>query len=305
MARVDHVPSRAEQIVQEAGVSAAQRLLLAKGAAEWDAHRFFDAHETWEELWMEEPRPIRSFFQGLILLAAGLHHWTGTHKPRGVQTKLSAGIERLAPYAPAFLGVDVSAAIGAAGGLLREAAGLDSSRLAATPAETFPKFPWAGSGGGMPMKDGDFGATPELLVQRLRETAALPQRATALSSGLDLRADLGGESETLALDPGGAVAPVPTGIAIALPSGFEAQVRPRSGLWRKGVDVGFGTIDADYRGELIVQLALRPGAGPFSVRHGDRIAQLVIAPVALAEVREAGQLDETERGAGGFGSTGR
>ena len=157
----------------------------------------------------------------------------------------------------------------------------------------------------MPAENGDIGAVPELLVQRLRETAALPQRATALSSGLDLRADLGGEGETLALDPGGAVAPVPTGIAIALPPGFEAQVRPRSGLWRKGVDVGFGTIDADYRGELIVQLALRPGAGPFSVRHGDRIAQLVIAPVALAEVREAGQLDETERGAGGFGSTGR
>ena len=100
MARVDHVPSRAEQIEQEAGVSAAQRLLLAKGAAEWDERRFFDAHETWEELWMEEPRPIRSFFQGLILLAAGLHHWTGTHKPRGVQTKLATGIERLAPYAP-------------------------------------------------------------------------------------------------------------------------------------------------------------------------------------------------------------
>ena len=315
MARVDHVPSRAEQIAQEAGVSAAQRMLLAKGAAEWDERRFFDAHETWEELWMEEPRPIRSFFQGLILLAAGLHHWTGTHKPRGVQTKLSAGIERLAPYAPALLGVDVSAAIGAAGVLLREAAGLDSARLAATPAETFPKFPWAGSsvesppesrsGGGMPVEGGEFGAGPELLVQRLRESAALPRRATALSSGLDLRADLGGEGEMLALDPGGAVAPVPTGIAIALPPGFEAQVRPRSGLWRKGVDVGFGTIDADYRGELIVQLALRPGAGPFSVRHGDRIAQLVIAPVALAAVREAGELDETERGAGGFGSTGR
>lgn len=292
MARVDHVPSRAEQIAQEAGVSAAQRLLLAKGAAEWDERRFFDAHETWEELWMEEPRPIRSFFQGLILLAAGLHHWTGTHKPRGVQTKLATGIERLAPYAPAYLGINAATMIADAAALLREAAGLDDVGLAKSADKIAPPFRWAAND--------DRGA---LQIKRLTETSQLPVRSTPESSGFDLFADLGGEGGESEL--GAAPTPVGTGIAICPPAGCEAQVRPRSGLWRKGVDVGFGTIDADYRGELIVQMALRSGMGPYAVRHGDRIAQLVIAPVARPPLAVVDELDETERGAGGFGSTGR
>ena len=297
MARVDRVPSRAEQIEQEAGVSAAQRLLLAKGAAEWDERRFFDAHETWEELWMEEPRPIRSFFQGLILLAAGLHHWTGTHKPRGVQTKLATGIERLAPYAPVFLGTDAAAMIADAAALLREAAGLDNDGLAKSADKVAPPFRWATTGT-------DLDADPGVLqVKRLSATAQTPVRSTPESSGFDLFADLGGEGGESEL--GAAPTPVGTGIAIAPPAGCEAQVRPRSGLWRRGVDVGFGTIDADYRGELIVQMALRPGSEPYAIRHGDRIAQLVIAPVARPALAVVDELGETERGAGGFGSTGR
>ena len=292
MARVDHVPSRAEQIEQEAGVSAAQRLLLAKGAAEWDERRFFDAHETWEELWMEEPRPIRSFFQGLILLAAGLHHWTGTHKPRGVQTKLATGIERLAPYAPAFLGIDAAAMISDSAALLREAVGLDGDGLAKSADKIAPPFRWT---------TGD--DLDVLQVKRLSATAQAPVRSTPESSGFDLFADLGGEGGEIGL--GAAATPVGTGIAIAPPTGCEAQVRPRSGLWRRGVDVGFGTIDADYRGELIVQMALRPGSEPYVIRHGDRIAQLVIAPVARPALALVDELGETERGAGGFGSTGR
>ena len=292
MARVDHVPSRAEQIEQEAGVSAAQRLLLAKGAAEWDERRFFDAHETWEELWMEEPRPIRSFFQGLILLAAGLHHWTGTHKPRGVQTKLATGIERLAPYAPAFLGVDAAAMIADAAALLREVAGLDGDGLAKSADKVSPPFRWTAHND-----------REALQVKRLTETSQLPVRSTPESSGFDLFADLGRRKREIVLDT--EPTPVSTGIAISPPAGCEAQVRPRSGLWRKGVDVGFGTIDADYRGELIVQMAVRPGMGPYAVRHGDRIAQLVIAPVARPTLTEVDELAETERGAGGFGSTGR
>lgn len=291
MARVDRVPTRAEQIEQEATVTAAQRMLLAKGAAEWDERRFFDAHETWEELWMDEPRPIRSFFQGLILLAAGLHHWTGTHKPRGVQTKLASGIERLAPYAPSYLGVDAAAMIAGAAGLLREAAGLSPERLAAADPARFPPFRWAAPA-----------TTGALRVRRLSGTAAVPARSTERSSGLDLHADLGSGGElSIGLD----AVPVGTGIAIAPPEGCEAQIRPRSGLWRKGIEVGFGTIDADYRGEVVVQLRARAGSEGYIVRHGDRIAQLVIAPVALPAVVEVSALDDTARGGGGFGSTGR
>src|SRR5690606_28950961 len=115
-----------------------------------------------------------------------------------------------------------------------------------------------------------------------------------------------GSSETLTIAPG-ARALVPTGMAIALPHGYEAQVRPRSGLAAKhGVTVlnAPGTIDADYRGEIKVIL-INHGDAPFEIRRGDRIAQMVVAPVTSVrfELREA--LDETQRGAGGFGSTGR
>ena len=105
----------------------------------------------------------------------------------------------------------------------------------------------------------------------------------------------------------GARAAIPTGLVIALPDGFEAQVRPRSGLaLRHGISHANtpGTIDADYRGELRVIL-INHGQEPFEVRHGDRIAQMVVAPVTQAEWVEVDEHDETARGAGGFGSTGR
>ena len=97
---------------------------------------------------------------------------------------------------------------------------------------------------------------------------------------------------------------IPTGLAIETPPGHEVQVRPRSGLSRRGVVVAFGTVDADYRGEVLVNMRWS-GEGRFRVRQGDRIAQLVVAPVALSDVEEVEALGETERGGGGFGSTGR
>ncbi|HEU0072155.1 MAG TPA: dUTP diphosphatase [Alphaproteobacteria bacterium] len=130
----------------------------------------------------------------------------------------------------------------------------------------------------------------------------LPAYATPDSAGLDLMAAI---TEPMRLEPG-ARAMVPTGLAIALPRGFEAQVRPRSGLAAKnGVTVlnSPGTIDADYRGEIKVIL-INHGAEPFSVERGLRIAQMVVAPVTRIAWDEQGALDETARGAGGFGSTG-
>ena len=144
---------------------------------------------------------------------------------------------------------------------------------------------------------------PPLQVKRLRPSARLPERATADSSGLDLYADLEAEGGTaeLGLQP----QLIPTGIAIAVPRGYEVQVRPRSGLSKRGVVVAFGTIDADYRGELFVNMSA-PGAEDrhFPIAHGDRIAQLVVAPVTLSAVEEVDELGGTVRGEGGFGSTG-
>ncbi|MEM9071069.1 MAG: dUTP diphosphatase [Myxococcota bacterium] len=142
----------------------------------------------------------------------------------------------------------------------------------------------------------------ELPVRRLRSDATLPRYATEAAAGMDLAAAL---DNSMMIMPG-AWATVPTGIAIALPQGYEAQVRPRSGLAaRLGVTVlnAPGTIDADYRGELKVVL-INHGPERFVVKHGDRIAQLVIAAVAPALVREVDLLDETARGSSGFGSTG-
>lgn len=129
----------------------------------------------------------------------------------------------------------------------------------------------------------------------------LPEYATPASAGVDLRA-----SEGCVIPPGGR-ALVPTGLRIALPEGYEAQVRPRSGLaLRHGVTLpnSPGTIDADYRGEIGVIL-MNLGQEPFIVEPGDRIAQMVVAPVARVAWSEAEALDATERGEGGFGSTGR
>ncbi|HJN93406.1 MAG TPA: dUTP diphosphatase [Dehalococcoidia bacterium] len=145
---------------------------------------------------------------------------------------------------------------------------------------------------------------PDLQVKRLRPSATMPQRATPHASGLDLYADLTEAGGAINLSPQPQL--IPTGIAVAVPSGYEVQLRPRSGLSRRGVVVAFGTIDADYRGEVFVNMSA-PGAegGRFLIEHGDRIAQLVVAPIVLADVVEVDELSDTERGAGGFGSTGR
>lgn len=147
---------------------------------------------------------------------------------------------------------------------------------------------------------------PRVPIARLPHGRDLPLPAyeTALAAGMDLRAAVA-EDAPLTLQPGERHA-VPTGLSFALPEGFEGQVRPRSGLAaRQGITTlnTPGTIDADYRGEVKVIL-INLGQAPVTVRRGDRIAQLVIAPVVQAEWHEVETLDETARGAGGFGSTG-
>lgn len=130
----------------------------------------------------------------------------------------------------------------------------------------------------------------------------LPDYATAAAAGADLVAAIDGEIELAPLER----RIVPTGISIALPMGFEAQVRPRSGLAAKhGITVANapGTIDADYRGEVGVIL-INLGKEPFRIERGMRIAQIIVARHARAVWREVSTLDETARGAGGFGSTG-
>lgn len=145
----------------------------------------------------------------------------------------------------------------------------------------------------------------DVLVQVLPhgEGLPLPDYGTALSAGADLRAAIDGP---LTLAPGARMA-VPCGFCMALPAGWEGQVRPRSGLaLRHGLTVANapGTIDADYRGE-VKALLINLGAEPVHVARGDRIAQLVLAPVTQARWTVASDLDQTERGSGGFGSTGR
>lgn len=133
----------------------------------------------------------------------------------------------------------------------------------------------------------------------------LPAAATAGAAGLDLPAAVPADAP-MVIAPG-AHAMVPTGLAIALPEGFEAQVRPRSGLAAKhGVTVlnAPGTVDADYRGEIKVIL-INHGREPFTVERGQRIAQMVVAAVAVPVLTEVAELPTTVRGAGGFGSTGR
>ncbi len=145
-----------------------------------------------------------------------------------------------------------------------------------------------------------------IIVAITRETHAadlpLPAYETDHAAGMDLRAAV---PEDLSLEPGRR-ALVPTGFRIALPPGFEAQIRPRSGIALKhGIALvnSPGTIDADYRGEIKVIL-INLGEAPFTIRRGDRIAQMVIAPVTRAEWQIVESLDETPRGRGGFGHTG-
>jgi dUTP diphosphatase len=134
---------------------------------------------------------------------------------------------------------------------------------------------------------------------------SLPAYQSALAAGLDLLAAVP-ENSPVVLAPG-KYALIPTGLSIALPPGYEAQVRPRSGLAaRHGVTVlnAPGTVDADYRGEIGVPL-INHGDVPFTVRRGERIAQMVIAPVIQVELVPVATLSSTARGSGGFGSTGR
>ncbi len=145
---------------------------------------------------------------------------------------------------------------------------------------------------------------PRVKVRRVRPNAdlPLPRYQTPHAAGLDLHADLPEPVQLAPLER----RLVPTGLAIELPEGFEAQVRPRSGL---AVKVGLtclntpGTIDADYRGEVQV-LLFNASSQPATIQRGDRIAQLVIAPVARAELLEVEALSDTDRGSRGFGSTG-
>lgn len=144
---------------------------------------------------------------------------------------------------------------------------------------------------------------PRVQIKKLRPDAIVPTYQSAHAAGLDLCA---------ALDAPITIAPharavIATGLAMAIPPGFEGQVRPRSGLARQhGVTLtnAPGTVDADYRGEIGI-LIINHGGEPFTIEHGHRIAQLVIAPVVQAELVETAELSETVRGSAGFGSTGR
>ena len=144
--------------------------------------------------------------------------------------------------------------------------------------------------------------TVKVQVKRLPNGVGLelPRYATEGAAGMDVVS-----AETVSIAPG-ARHPVATGLALAIPQGYEIQVRPRSGLALKhGVTVPNtpGTIDSDYRGELKV-IMINHGAEPFAIARGDRVAQLVLAPVTQAAWDEVDELDETDRGEGGFGSTG-
>lgn len=141
----------------------------------------------------------------------------------------------------------------------------------------------------------------EIGVKVLREGARLPERASEHASGYDLYACLPDGP----VEVGNAPVVIPTGIALAVPPGLDAQVRPRSGLASRGVMKPLGTIDADYRGEVFVTLYTVSPEIRHVVEHGDRVAQLVVAPLADVEFALRDELPDTERGAGGHGSTGR
>ncbi len=145
-------------------------------------------------------------------------------------------------------------------------------------------------------------SAPLLRVKKKDGRVALPNYETSGSAGLDIRAYI---TSDLDIPPMGRVK-IPTGLFLEIPKGYEAQIRPRSGLALKwGITLlnSPGTIDSDYRGELEVIL-FNTGSESFTVKNGDRIAQMVISPVVRAVISEADHLSETERGTGGFGSTG-
>jgi dUTP pyrophosphatase len=140
-----------------------------------------------------------------------------------------------------------------------------------------------------------------LRVKLLRPEARLPERATPAATGYDLVACLPDGDLEVGQEP----VRVPTGVAIEAPEGLDVQIRPRSGLSSKGVMVTFGTIDADYRGELLVTMYVLSYRGSHRVRHGDRIAQMVVSRIAEVSLEVAEELGATARDTGGHGSTGR
>jgi len=142
-----------------------------------------------------------------------------------------------------------------------------------------------------------------LKIKKLRSSAKLPKRATPGSTGLDVFAYIDGEG-VVKLE-GTKPKLIPSGIAIEVPPGYDVQIRPRSGLSAKGVGVTFGTIDSDYRGEILVTMYLFDPDATFEIRHGDRIAQMVISRIADLPPVEVAELTPTERGSGGHGSTGK
>lgn len=137
-------------------------------------------------------------------------------------------------------------------------------------------------------------------VRLLRPGARLPVRSTASASGYDITACI---QEDMVI--GQLPVLVPTGLALEVPEGLDAQLRPRSGLARQGVLSTFGTLDADYRGELMIALYTTSPGVQYTVHNGDRIAQLVVVRLADVVFEEATELSTTARGAGGHGSTGR
>ena len=142
----------------------------------------------------------------------------------------------------------------------------------------------------------------KILIKRLSKEVPLPKYETSGSSGMDLAANI---NANIQISPG-KTAIVPTGLALSIPKGFEVQIRPRSGLaanQKISVLNTPGTIDADYRGEIKVIL-INLGQEPFKVEKGLRIAQMVVCPIVQAQLKEVDDLSETERGKGGFGSTG-
>lgn len=142
---------------------------------------------------------------------------------------------------------------------------------------------------------------PALKVKKLRPRAILPRRATPGATGLDLFACIDGDG-VIAL--GTQPKLIGTGIAIEVPKGYDVQIRPRSGLSSRGVGVTLGTVDSDYRGEVIVTMYLFSPDATFEVKHGDRIAQMVISRAVDMPLVEVEELAPTERGSGGHGSTG-
>ncbi len=145
-------------------------------------------------------------------------------------------------------------------------------------------------------------ASHALRVKRLHPDARLPERATEGSTGLDLFAYIGQQAGRVALEEKPKL--IGTGIAVEAPKGYDVQIRPRSGLSAKGAMAAFGTIDSDYRGEVMVTMYTLGGGSRFEVKHGDRIAQIVISRVAELPIEEAEGLSSTERGPRGHGSTG-